>query len=140
MPLPPAARHLVCFAAVGTIAACGRVSFTASSPDAMAAPDSDGASVTYGEAVLASSPLAYYHFDETTGATLALDASGHGHDAEYITNLAGMLSLGRPGAVPGSTAVSLVGEGNAGNGGESYVLLPSSAFAFGADFTVEGWL
>lgn len=64
--------------------------------DAASSSDADASSSAYASVILADSPLAYFHLDETTGTTL-VDASGHGHNATSSTVL-----LGQPGAFAGS--------------------------------------
>ena len=49
-------------------------------------------------AVNADSPLAYYRFEETTGATTLIDSSGNGLDIDYSAG-AGTTQLGVAGAV-----------------------------------------
>jgi hypothetical protein len=45
-----------------------------------------------------------------------------------------------PGALSDDTAVELIGDGNAGSGGQAYVTFPAQVNAFAADFTIEGWV
>ena len=57
-------------------------------------------------------PVAWYKFDEASGATVASDSSGNGNDGTYMPGDSTVLDgdggtslLGNPGAVAGSTAV-----------------------------------
>lgn len=81
-------------------------------------------------AILQDQPLAYWRFDELSGA-VAHDATGHGHDCTYV----GPVRLGAPGAVAGDTAVRLPGVSGA------YVDCGNGPFAFAdhAPFTLEAW-
>jgi hypothetical protein len=111
--------------------------------DAATSSDADASSSAYASAVLADSPLAYFHLDETTGTTLA-DSSGHGHDATSSTVL-----LGQSGAFAGSgTAVHFDGNaliaipGTVSDAGTPFDFTGTSPFSFEAwvkiDFQLDG--
>ena len=63
------------------------------------------ASATYRAAVLADAPLGYWRLDESAGAAIATDASGHGHDGVYASGV----TLGVAGAIAGDTAAHFDG-------------------------------
>jgi hypothetical protein len=63
-------------------------------------------STAYVAAVLSDQPVAYWHLDETSGS-VAEDASGHHNDGQYVGTYGGTgCSLGVPGAMAQSRAVS----------------------------------
>jgi Concanavalin A-like lectin/glucanases superfamily len=123
----------------GAVASSSDASFDQNASDTnsgdAAAIDGDASTTDYAAVILADSPLAYFHFDETTGATLA-DSSGHKHDATSTTVL-----LGQSGA--------FVGSGTAAHfDGNAFAFLPDSvsdagtAFDFlgHAPFSLEAWV
>jgi large repetitive protein len=109
----------------------------APAPDG-ATPATDGATPrldagpdgsAYETAVLADGPVAYYRFDEASGAKVA-DKSGHGNDA----NLAGGFVRAKPAVIAGSDGVSV----HLGDGAQ---MLIASKFDFDltTDCTFEIW-
>lgn len=68
--------------------------------------DAGEAATTYAAEVLSDQPLAYWHFDETSGTTAA-DSSGHGNDGTYV----GGVTLGSPGAITGDPGTSVTFDG-----------------------------
>lgn len=117
-------RVLCVVTAPGTISAITRVALLAISPYGF-----------YSSAVLASHPVVYYQFDESPGATVALDSSGKGKNGAY-TNV----FLGNPGAKPG------LGYAAGFNGSNSLVTVPAlgDADSLGGNgnnqFTIECWI
>ena len=83
----------------------------------------------YSGIILASSPLAYYRLDDSSG-TVATDSSGNGLNATYV----GGVQLGQPGALPfdSDTAVTL-------GGSTGYVQLPKLTSDFTSGFSAEVW-
>jgi hypothetical protein len=88
----------------------------------------------YSQAVLADSPVVYYQFEETNGATEAFDSSGNGNAGTYNN-----VSLNNPGA----TARLVYA---AGFSGSSFVAVPAlgSAISLGGSgnnqCTIECWI
>ena len=80
----------------------------------------------YPAVVIADSPLAYYRFEESPGATTISDSSGNGRNADNSAP-AGTTLLGEPGAV-GSAVLF--------NGGGS-ILTPLNLNPSAGDFTIE---
>jgi large repetitive protein len=102
------------------------------SSDASGPPNSPDAVATsmYANAVLADSPVGYFHLDEMSGAN-AIDAAINGSDGTYL----GDITLGLPGAFPDSgTSIRFSGS-NAG-------VLLGDRFAFSgrAKFSLEAWI
>jgi Concanavalin A-like lectin/glucanases superfamily len=84
----------------------------------------------YANAVLADSPVAYFHLDEMSGAA-AIDAAADGSNGTYLGNI----TLGQPGAfLDSGTSVGFAGS-DAG-------LLLGDRFAFSgrAKFSLEAWI
>lgn len=91
---------------------------------------------SYAEEILSDAPLAYFHFDETSGSK-AKDSSGNGHDATLRNGFA----VGQTGAFPGSSlAVHF--------DGTSFAAIDDSVsdagtpfdFVANAPFTFEEWV
>src|SRR6266702_4282424 len=82
---------------------------------------------TYQSTILSDTPLAYWRFGETSGATQAVDTSGKGNTATY----SGGITFGAPGAIANdtNTAISSAGTGK----------VASPAFSTVTNFTIEGW-
>ena len=80
----------------------------------------------YPAVVIADSPLAYYRFEESPGATTISDSSGNGRNADNTTP-AGTTLLGEPGAV--GSAVLFNGAGS--------ILTPLNLNPSAGDFTIE---
>ncbi len=82
---------------------------------------------TYQSTILSDTPLAYWRFGETSGATQAVDTSGKGNTATY----SGGITFGAPGAIANDTnaAISSAGTGK----------VASPAFSTVTNFTIEGW-
>ena len=115
------------------LGACGRVGF-----DVEVARDAAPAVASYAATVLADHPLAYFHFDEPAGSTVAIDASGNGQDGTYEL-FGGTIDFAVAGAFQ-DPAVSLVGGGNAGGGTAAYVQMPQTLNPWAGDFSIEAWL
>jgi concanavalin A-like lectin/glucanase superfamily protein len=83
----------------------------------------------YATGILASHPLAYYRFDESSGS-IAYDSSGNHRECTYASGV----TLGVPGAIPNDTAVRFSGV-NLG------VSCMDSLFDFSGmeAFSIEGW-
>jgi hypothetical protein len=94
-----------------------------------------GSYVSYAKAVLADRPAVYYEFNESPGATVAVDSSGNGKNGAY-TNV----SLGNPGPT------TLLGRAAGFNTAASFVAVPAlaSARSLGGvgnnQFTIEAWI
>lgn len=82
---------------------------------------------TYQSDILSDNPLAYWRLGESSGATQAVDTSGHGYTATY----SGGITFGAPGAIANdtNTAISSAGTGK----------VASPAFSTVTNFTIEGW-
>jgi hypothetical protein len=89
----------------------------------------------YSSVVMRSAPLGYWRLEEPAGATLALDASGNGHDA-VIGGAPGGAAFGATGLVEGSSgALELDGRG--------FLDVPAATpfrFAGAKPFSLEAWL
>ncbi len=83
----------------------------------------------YASAVLATTPLAYYPLNETTGTTAA-DDSGNSLAATYV----GGVTLGVAGALPFDPGTAVTLDGNTG-----YVQLPKLTTDFATGFSAEVW-
>ncbi len=103
--------------------------------DATSSRDAGSDASPYATAILADSPLAYFHFDESSGTTLH-DSSGHGHDATTAT-----ATLGGAGAFTGS-GTSAHFDGNAFISITDSVSHSGTPFDFEdqAPFTYEAWI
>ena len=87
----------------------------------------------YWSAVKASAPVAWYHLDETSGATAADSAgSAHTHNASYPYNFNG---YGKEGAPNGHTDGSVTNDAGAGP-----ITVPYSADLNSDQFSVEAWV
>lgn len=91
-------------------------------------------SQTYAQTVLADNPLVYYQFNESSGATVAVDSSGNGNNGAY-TDV----------ALANTGATANLGTAAGFNGSSSYVATPAfgSAYSLGGSgnnqFTIEFW-
>jgi hypothetical protein len=89
---------------------------------------------TYAQTVLADSPVVFYQFNESSGATVAVDSSGNGNNGSYTS-----VSLGNTGATAN------LGTAAAFDGSSSYVATPAlgSAYSLGgggnSQATIEFW-
>jgi hypothetical protein len=102
--------------------------------------DGSGA-MSYVASVGADHPVVYLRLDETMGM-LAVDRSGLGNDATYMTIGAGMIGYATPGALRSDPdpAVALNGAGSLGTGDQAQIQLPGAFNPFTGDFTVEVWV
>lgn len=83
----------------------------------------------YVGAVLADAPTGYWRLNDATGASVAVDASGHGRDATY----GGTVTLGAVnGLLDGSTAASFAGAGT--------VTIPHVSAWDSQTISVEAWV
>ncbi len=90
----------------------------------------------YDQAILADSPLAYYHLSEASG-TVAVDLSGYGNNGKLV----GVLAYSQPGAVPNDTDTSILFSASGGIV-FPYTLIPYSYQAISLDFLINlgaGW-
>jgi hypothetical protein len=90
----------------------------------------------YSQAVLADKPVAYYQFQESSGATTAVDSSGAGNNGTYNN-----VSLGNP------SATAFLGQAAGFSGSSSsYVAVPAlgNAYQLGGSgndqVTIEAWI
>ncbi len=85
----------------------------------------------YAATVVADHPVAYYRLDEPTGSTIAVDASGNGHNGVYEGNPL----MGVTGLVQGpDTAV------NFNTTGDVRIANSSDLNFVGTTFTIEAWV
>ncbi len=113
--------------------ACGRLGFDAAGTDGAGADaaGADAQPTDYVSTVLASSPIAYWRFDEPSGGTggIARDVSGHGNDAVYSG-----CTMGAVGALLDDSNTAATFDGAVSN-----VQGPSFPFAQRASFSIEVW-
>ncbi len=87
------------------------------------------APITFANAILADSPVAYWRFNEAPGAATAVDASGNGNNATY----SGTVMLGQPGVGGGDTAALF----NAGGAVDGRAVAANNASLNPANISIE---
>jgi hypothetical protein len=89
----------------------------------------EAGATAYATLVLADSPLAYYRLDDPVGSSIAVDSSGHMHNATVMNGV----TFGVPGQV---------GTGAHFDATAAQALAAGSLFGFpaGAAFTLEAWV
>ncbi|WP_217924790.1 LamG domain-containing protein [Miltoncostaea oceani] len=93
---------------------------------------------TYADVIMADRPIAYYPFDEASGATKAADATGRGADLNYLVPPV----LGEPSLLPGQSA----GSSARWSGADKLAFRPSTpaglagGFADTQGITIETWI
>lgn len=132
---------IACIVLVG----CGRLQFDARG-DAMSDVPIDasvpdlGPTARYIDYVMAAGPRAYYRLGETT-IDVVVDASGNDNHGTYWTNLGGMLTFDRPGALTDPhPAVKMDADGNLGPTDAAYAMVPTTLIDWSGDFTIELFL
>ena len=88
----------------------------------------------YSQTISANSPVAYYRFNETSGAVTATDSSGQAHDAAYPAS--GVTSGIADQPIRSEAGTSATFNGAAG----SHVTVPYFAALNPGSFTVEAWV
>lgn len=118
---------------------CGRIAFQPEGQDA----SSDTSTRSYRETVLDDQPTAYFRVEETSG-TIATSEVGTA-TGSFQSSTTATLVQSQPGAVDqdmagSNLALTVRGEGNAGDGSAAGVLLNPSLIDWSGDFTIELWV